>query len=227
MEKKTFDIKGMHCASCVYTIEKALNKVDGVFKANVNLATEKAMVEYDQIKVNADDLTKAVRGAGYEMTVDDKFKSQMTNINSSSKLQIQKDETKKLLTKVIVSLVFGGMILFLPLPIHLQFALATIIQFWPGWEFYKGTMPALKHFSFNMNSLIAIGTTVAYLFSAYVTFFPKTFPDVMPYFDVSTVVVALVLLGRYLEAKAKAKTGDAIKKLMALQPKEATILVNE
>jgi P-type Cu+ transporter len=110
----------------------------------------------------------------------------------------------------------------------IQLLLATPVQFWAGWDFYRATIPALKHRSANMDTLVALGTTVAYGYSLFVTIFPSILMDlgmeVMPYFDVATIVIGLILLGRYFEAKAKAGTSDAIKKLIGLQAKTARVI---
>ncbi len=161
---------------------------------------------------------------------------------------IEKDEEKKekqkelndLRNKVAVSLVLGALILWGSFPglmntapafLHnfwMQLLLATPVQFWAGLGFYKATLPALKHRTANMDTLVAIGTTVAYGYSAFVTVFPEVVKsigiDPYPYFDVATIIIGLILLGRYFEAKAKAGTSEAIKKLIGLQAKTARVL---
>lgn len=232
--KKTYAISGMHCASCVKIIEDTLKEVKGVKNAVVNLATNKATVEHDE-NVNDDKIISAVSSVGYKAKLRE---SEEENLDLE-KLQKQK-ELKKLLIKVSASLFFGALILWGSFPIisttsplflkniFLQFVLASIVQFWAGADFYKATIPALKHRTANMDTLVAIGTTVAYIFSVFVTFFPKLFgmKELMPYFDVSTIVIALILLGRYLEARAKLGTGEAIKKLIGLAAKKARIIKN-
>lgn len=233
--KKTYAISGMHCASCVRVIEDALKEVKGVEKANVNLATNKATVTYDQNSTDDNKLIDAVSSVGY------KAKIQEGNSDlDAEKIQKQK-ELKHLMVKVTVSLLAGGLIAWGSFPIvssfspaalkniYFQFVLATIVQFWAGFDFYKATIPALKHRTANMDTLVAIGTTVAYVFSVFVTFFPQLLngsAGLMPYFDVSTIVIALILLGRYLEARAKLGTSEAIKKLIGLAAKKARVLKN-
>ena len=232
--KKTYPIKGMHCASCVRVIERAVKRVDGVEDCNVNIATEQATVTYDPKKVTKDHIASAVANVGYRVLVDEEIKSE-----AEQKKEKQK-ELKALRNKVVVSLLLGGVIFWGSFPglmdtapellrnFWVQLLLATPVQFWAGWGFYRATIPALKHRTANMDTHVAIGTTVAFLYSAFVTFFPGIVMDMglaaMPYFDVSTIVIGLILLGRYFEAKAKAGTSDAIKKLIGLQAKTARVV---
>jgi len=236
--KKTFTIKGMHCASCVRILEKALKKVDGVTQANVNLATEKATVTYDSAKVTNDHLSSAVEKVGYQAIVEEK-KSSFAEASEDKEKQ---KELKALKNKVIVSLMLGGLILWGSFPglietapvmlqsFWVQLLLATPVQFWAGLGFYRATIPALRHRTANMDTLVAIGTTVAYAYSAFVTIFPHIPKAIgmepFPYFDVATIIIGLILLGRYFEARAKAGTSEAIKKLIGLQAKTARVLRN-
>lgn len=234
METKTFSIKGMHCASCVVLLEDSLSKVPGVLKATVNLATEKATVAYDSDKVTNDHLESAVSNVGYQALIKDEVQHQ------ADEQEEKKKELQDLKIKVIVSLFLGGLILWGSFPglmstapkilqnFLVQLILATPVQFWAGWGFYQATIPALKHRTANMDTLVAIGTTVAYAYSAFVTLFPKIVESVgieaFPYFDVATIIIGLILLGRYFEAKAKAGTSEAIKKLIGLQAKTARVI---
>ncbi len=236
MKKKTFGIKGMHCASCVRVLERSLKKVDGVLDANVNLATEKATVTLkseDEMDIK---LSQAVKNVGYKALLGKDAISQ--DEEKEDKLK----ELKKLKNKVIVSLFLGGLIVWGSFPgliqtspkflqnFFVQFILSLPVQFWAGLEFYKATIPALKNRTANMDTLVALGTTVSFLYSSVITFFPKLISaagiETMPYFDVSTIIIALILLGRLLEAKAKMGTSDAIKKLIGLSPKTARVVRN-
>ena len=232
--KKTFPIKGIHCASCVRILERALKKVNGVTDATVNLATEKATVTYDQEKVTGNVLADAVSKVGYKARIDEELKSE-----DEEKAEKEK-ELKSLRNKVVVSLVLGGLILWGSFPglmntapgflqnFFVQLLLATPVQFWAGLMFYQATIPALKHRTANMDTLVALGTTVAYAYSAFVTVFPQIVKNIgiepSPYFDVATIIIGLILLGRYFEAKAKAGTSEAIKKLIGLQAKTARVV---
>lgn len=233
MIKRSIPIKGMHCASCVRVIEKSLSKLDGVESCNVNLATAKATLSYDPSKVTDDQIKTAVVKVGYQaMTEDEKSEEQ----EEKEKLK----ELKKLKNKVFFSLSLGTLIIWGSFPGLIETApqflknplilliLATPVQFWAGLDFYKATIPALRNRTANMDTLVAIGTTVAYFYSVFVTFLPSTVEMVgiepMPYFDVAAIVIGLILLGRYFEAKAKAGTSEAIKKLIGLQAKTARII---
>lgn len=232
--KKTYPIKGMHCASCVRVIEHAVKKVEGVTDCSVNLVTEQATVTFDPKKVTKENIASAIANVGYRALVDE-------NIKSEEELKREKQKELNLLKiKVIVSLFLGGLILWGSFPgiintapellknFWVQLLLATPVQFWAGWDFYRATIPALKHRTANMDTLVAIGTTVAFLYSAFVTFLPNVVMDLgleaMPYFDVAAIVIGLILLGRYFEAKAKSGTSDAIKKLIGLQAKTARVV---
>ncbi len=231
---KTFPIKGMHCASCVSVIEKSVGKLDGVEECNVNLATEQATVKYDPSKVTKETISTAVKNVGYQALMDHEISDE--DDGNIGKLR----ELRTLKLKTIFSLILGGIILWGSFPglidtspefiknAFVQFLLATPVQFWAGFEFYKATFNSIKHRSANMDTLVTIGTTVAYLYSVVVTFFPQIFMnlgvEIMPFFDTSTIIIALILLGRFLEAKAKLSTSDAIKKLVGLQAKTARVV---
>jgi P-type Cu+ transporter len=230
--KKTFPIKGMHCASCVRLTERALKKTPGVKDAVVNLATAKATVEYDADECTPEQLADSIAKTGYTLELNEKSE------------EIREEEKKKELSslriKVIASLVSGALILWGSFPglmntapaflqnFFVQLLLATPIQFWAGLDFYRATIPALKNRTANMDTLVTIGTTVAYIYSAFVTFFPNVVMNLglepMPYFDVAVIVIGLILLGRYFEAKAKMGTSGAIKKLIGLQAKTARVI---
>jgi len=229
--KQTYPIKGMHCASCVRLIEKSLNKLPGVREANVNLATEKATVTYDPDECSDEQIASAVSNVGYKV-----IKHESQDLEKEEK----QEELKALRNKVIVSLTLGGLIIWGSFPgimktapslltnPWIQLLLAIPVQFWAGLEFYRATIPALKHRLANMDTLVALGTTVAFGFSVFITFFPNIVESIgmepMPYFDVSTIIIGLILLGRYFEARAKAGTSEAIKKLIGLQAKTARVM---
>lgn len=230
--KKSFPIKGMHCASCVRVTERALKKTLGVKDAVVNLATAKATVTYDADNCTPQQLAESIAKTGYTLELEEKTDTAIK--------EEKRKELRNLRNKVIVSLGLGCLILWgsfpgltntAPVILHnfwVQFLLATPVQFWAGLEFYRATIPALKHRTANMDTLVALGTTVAYLYSVVVTIFPQLVKEVgiypMPYFDVAAIVIGLILLGRYFEAKAKAGTSDAIKKLIGLQAKTARVV---
>jgi P-type Cu+ transporter len=232
-KKETIVIEGMHCASCVRMIERSLSKVKGVKEANVNLATSKANITYDPSISTRKDLEAAIDRTGYKA-------SKVGEDHHNHQEMLREQEIKSLRPKIIVGAVVGLLILWGSFPglietapeflknFYVQLAIATPVQFWAAWQFYKSTAKALKHRNANMDTLIAIGTLVAYLYSAVITFLPDLFmnlgAEIMPYFDVSVVVITLILLGRYLEAIAKKRTSQAIKNLMSLQAKTARVV---
>jgi len=232
--KKIFSIKGMHCASCVALLENSLKKIEGVKKATVNLATEKATVFYDSQKVTDKHLESAVASVGYQARINEgsKFRGE----GQEEKLK----ELKDLRFRAVVSLFLGALIFWGSFPgimytapkilqnFWIQFLLATPVQFWAGLGFYKATISAIKNRTANMDTLVVIGTSVAYIYSTFITAFPKIIEDIgvkpVPYFDAAALIIGLILIGRYFEDKAKAGTSQAIKKLIGLQAKTARVL---
>lgn len=230
--KKTFPIKGMHCASCVSVTERALKKTPGVKDAVVNLATQKASVTYDEANCTPEQLASSIAETGYTLDLEEK--------NEELREEEKKKELADLKVKVIASLTSGALLLWGSFPglmstapailqnPFIQLLLALPIQFWAGLDFYKATIPALKNRTANMDTLVALGTTVAFAYSVFVTFFPEVVMNVgldhMAYFDVSVIVIGLILLGRYFESQAKSGTSQAIKKLIGLQAKTARVL---
>ncbi len=231
-ETKTIAISGMHCASCVRVLERALKKVDGVTDATVNLATEKATVSYLPDSSLDKKIEQAVTSVGYGIIS-----------QTYSEKEIEEEKQKKLTTlkiKTTISLCIGAILVWGSFPLLMttapvlftnfffQLLIATPIQFWAGFDFYQATIRSLRSRTATMDTLIVFGTTAAYLYSLCVIFFPSLFVrlgiDPMPYFDTSVVIIGLILLGRYLEAQAKSKTGDAIKKLLGLSPKTARVI---
>ncbi|HEY5472258.1 MAG TPA: heavy metal translocating P-type ATPase, partial [Candidatus Limnocylindrales bacterium] len=235
--KAIFGVTGMTCASCAARIERSLNKVPGVATANVNLASEKAAVEFDPRLVTLADLRKAVEEAGYGVR---EAELQPSVAERSAVDEAAREHAAKLRRKLIFSLILGLIIFvgsfpelfpFVPSFLtnrYLLWALATPVQFWAGWQFYKGAWGSLKHGAADMNTLIAVGTSAAYLYSIAATVYPAAFEAAgqMPatYFDTSAVIIGLILLGRYLEARAKGQTSEAIRKLMGLQARSARVV---
>jgi Cu+-exporting ATPase len=228
-------IQGMDCASCVQKIEKALLQTRGVTKAVLNLATAKAKVEYLPSETNFKEIKRAVESTGYKV-----LEVEPSQEVEDPERVIREKEYKKLKTKFIFGLILG-LIVFLGSSRHwfpwipsflgnfyVLLALATPVQFWIGWQFYRGAWGAFKHRNADMNTLIAVGTSAAYLYSVVATFFPSFFETggIKPavYFDTSALIIVLILFGRLLEARAKGQTSEAIKKLMGLQPKTARVI---
>ncbi len=236
-------VEGMTCASCVGRVEKALRKVSGVESVAVNLATEKAKVTLDPAEGPIlDDLRAAVEKAGYGVgEVAEPRRASWTRANAGTEAdpreREREAELKDLKNKWIVSLVLGaGMMLEMYAPFGpgmevvapLLLIQATIVQFWAGSTFYKVAWASAKHGGTNMSTLVAVGTSAAYGYSAFVTLWPDLsaawgFPFYL-YFEVAAIVVGLVLLGRWLEARAKKQTGAAIKALMGPQARMARVI---
>ena len=325
MKKETYKIQGMHCASCVATIEKVLTKTAGVHSASVNFASESALIEFDENTIDNADLVKVVDGAGYKLIPkngDINFpKFEKAPISSNGKNQIvsmkvlgmdsphcamvvegaikklpginnidvdyansrakvvfdssltsldeifkvildsgykpmkeeggvedlldkEKFEREKQLKILKTKLIIGGILSvfvflgsfpewfsFVPKILNNNFILlllTTPVQFWVGYQFYSGLKLVVKYRTADMNTLIAIGTLAAYLYSVAVTIFPVFFTrgGITPalYFDTSAIIIVLILLGKYFEVLMKGRASEAIKKLIGLQPKTAKIL---
>ncbi len=227
-------ITGMSCAACSAKIEKRLGKMEGVSAAAVNLATEKANVEFDPSIVKVSDIINVVGNLGYQA-------EKIEDISQDREKAQREKEIKKLRNELITSAVLSSpLILAMVLSLlkldvaflhnqYFQLAIATPVQFIIGWRFYKNAYHALKAKSANMDVLIAMGTSAAYFFSIYNAFFVPAKPGVMMkelYFEAGAVIITLILLGKYFEAVAKGKTSEAIKKLMGLQAKTARVIRN-
>ncbi|MCD4510741.1 heavy metal translocating P-type ATPase [Brucella pseudogrignonensis] len=237
-------IEGMSCASCVSKVEKALNAVPGVTRASVNLATERAHVELAG-QVPLGDLVKAVETAGYEARSLEEARSDAKQETQSDKRDAEALELKK---NVILAAVLTLPVFILEMGSHIvpavhmfvmdtigmqnswyfQFLLTTLVLFGPGMRFFKKGIPALLRAAPDMNSLVVVGTAAAWGFSVVATFWPDILPagTVNVYFEAAAVIVTLILIGRYLEARAKGRTSAAISRLVGLQAKSARVLRN-
>ncbi|NIN68829.1 MAG: heavy metal translocating P-type ATPase [Anaerolineae bacterium] len=234
-ERVTLPIAGMTCASCVSTVERALKSVQGVVSASANLATETATVEYIPGEVSVADLKRAVHEAGYEVLEAAEEEEVEDWERKARERDIRGLRNRFIFSGTIALLVFVGTFQrFFPFladvprqtMLVILAVLATPVQFWAGWRFYRGAWAEAKHLRANMDTLIAVGTTAAYAYSLVATFIPTFFPEGLAevYYDTSVIIIALILLGRWLEARAKGQTSDAIKKLMGLQAKTARIV---
>ena len=231
-KKMTFKISGMSCAACSAKIEKKLNNIEGIKKAAVNLATEKASIEYDSSKVKISDMQKLIEKLGYEakkaeeVTQDDEEQRKVKEIQHIRSLfLISAILSAPLLISMFLTLFRIDSKLFHNS--YFQLIVATPIQFIIGFRFYKNAYYALKSKSTNMDVLVAIGTTAAYFLSVYniikgTNMANNTMEGL--YFEASAVIITLVLLGKYLEVAAKGKTSEAIKKLAGLQAKTARVV---
>lgn len=209
-------ILGMHCAACATGIESGLKRLDGVTEASVNFATKEAVVKFDEEKVTLDKIKATVKRGGYEAV------ERVEDIS-----EIRRKETRERLLLFFIGLALTIPIVtityFLTFPEknYVLLALTTPVQFVVGWHFYKGAYSSIRNRFADMNVLVALSSSVAYAYSAYITFF---MPGGMGFFEASAVVVTTITLGMLLEDMAVERTGDAIKKLMAIQPKNAIVI---
>jgi len=222
-DKYTFDISGMTCAACATRIERRLAKMPGVLQASVNLSTEKATVE--AVGVKAEDLIRAIKDLGYgaRVAVD------AADADRERRRQEMRRQVALLVFSAALTLpLFIANMVLMPLRIDVpvlmnrwfQFALATVIQVVVGWRFYRGAWLNLSHGSANMDVLVALGTTAAYIYSVALSFFLGG----ENYYEASATILTLILLGKTFEAIAKGRTSEAIKKLLSLQAKTARVV---
>ena len=228
--KVTLGIDGMTCAACVSHVEHALIGVQGVESASVNLATERATVEYVQGVTGIADLRHAVEDSGYSATAigDGEFDEDATPRRLRA-LKIKFAFSLAVAAVIMALMALPSAHTLLPFDMDfLLFALATPVQIWAGWGFYTSAWSAARHLTSNMNTLIAVGTSVAYTYSAAVTLFGNSWffegRAADTYFDTSTAIIGIVLLGRFMEARAKRRASNAIQALMGLQPRTARVI---
>ena len=231
-ERVTAPVRGMHCAACVGKVERALRAVAGVEQASVNLATEQASVAFDPARTDFGVLQAAVTAAGYDLappraagTPDDE---------GAVRAEEQRAVRRKVVAGALLSvpIVMGSMPEIFPwAPAILRnpwllFLLATPVQLWVGAQFHLGFFHDLRYRSASMATLVSLGTNAAYLFSVAVTIWPHAFMDLgaMTYYETSAVVITLVMLGRWLEVRARGRTSEAIRRLMKLAPRTARVL---
>ncbi|AVP47363.1 heavy metal translocating P-type ATPase [Bacillus cereus] len=233
-DKAEFTISGMTCAACANRVEKRLNKLDGVNKATVNFALESATVDFNPDEVNVNEMKSAITKLGYKLEV----KPDDQDASTDHRLQEIERQKKKFIISFILSFpLLWAMVShfsftsFIYLPDMLmnpwvQLALATPVQFIIGGQFYVGAYKALRNKSANMDVLVALGTSAAYFYSVYLSIQSIGSSEHMTdlYFETSAVLITLIILGKLFEAKAKGRSSEAIKKLMGLQAKTATVV---
>ncbi len=248
VQKLSLPVRGMTCASCVTRVERSLRDLPGVLDASVNLATEGATISYIPSHVTLTQMKKAVDDEGYTLVID------APESEFEDREQLQREASyRKLRTEFIVALIltvpvtFIGMfgmtslipdvsaflLRFIPHSVmnRLMFVLTLPVLAWSGRRFFVGFYKTVKHFTADMNTLVAVGTSAAFIYSTIATFWPqalgKTVEYADVYFDTSAVIITLILLGKLLEARAKGRTSDAIRKLMGLSPKTARVVQGE
>jgi Cu+-exporting ATPase len=229
-------VEGMHCASCVSRVEGSLRSTTGVSDAGVNLASGEASVAYEPDRVDVQELVAAIERAGYEgrPLSEEPAEEEETEGERRARAELRTMRRRFVLAAAVGAVLLGLTFVWSPFgeraTMWLMLALAAPVQLWAAWPFYAGTWKVGRHGSADMNTLIAMGTSAAFLYSLVATVAPGLFadpgelPDV--YFDTAAVIIALILLGRLLEARAKAGTTAAIKKLIGLRARSARIVRN-
>jgi Cu+-exporting ATPase len=244
MDNATLKLRGMSCASCAQNIEDAIRSVPGVKEANVNFGAEQASVIYDAQKTNVESIQNAVEEAGY--TAYSLQEQQMITGEDDAEKAAREAESRDLKLKLVVSgiisiILFVGSLPmmtgldlpFIPAWLHnpwLQLLLTIPVQFWCGYSFYINAWKAFKRHTATMDTLITLGTIAAFSYSLFATFFPNFFINqgLMPevYYEISAMIIAFILLGRFLENRAKGQTSEAIRQLIGLQAKTARVIRN-
>ena len=239
VETLTAPVRGMHCAACVGRVERALTAVPGVEQAVVNLATEQASLAFDPARADFETLQGAVAHAGYELVKPlPRGVAASAAAGAAEEAERNREErltrVKFLVGAVLsVPVLLGSMTEIVPwAPAWLRdpwtlLLLTTPVQFWVGWPFHRGFVHDLRYRSASMSTLVSVGTNAAYLYSLAVTLWPHAFMGLghaMTYYDVCAVVITLVVLGRWLEARARGRTSDAIRRLVSLAPRTARVL---
>ena len=229
--KKTYPVVGMSCASCAARVDKTLNSLPGVYQATVNYATAMAQVEYNPALCSEATLQSAIQNAGYDLLIDtnDNATNKAEEIRAARYRKIKRSTVAALLLSLpimVISMFFEDVILLK----YVLWILATPVVFGLGREFYINAWRQLKHGTSNMDTLVAVSTGIAYLFSVFNLLFPDFWlsKGIEPhiYFEAASVIIAFILLGRLLEERAKQNTSTAIKKLIGLQPKTVTLIVD-
>lgn len=239
-KKIQLPILGLSCASCVSKVQKSLSNLPGVVSATVNLATETATIQFDETIVNTSHFKHAVESIGYKLA----------EVPEENIWEFEEQEHQKEYIQLRIRFIFS-LLLTLPISIismwmmldhspfsffshqtwnYIFFLLTIPVLFWAGDRFFKGFWATLKHLRADMNTLIAVGTSAAFIYSSAITFFPSYFTSrghgLNVYYDTSVVIITLILLGKLLEMRSKGKTSEAIKKLIGLQPKLASVIRN-
>ncbi|MBV6419118.1 MAG: Copper-exporting P-type ATPase [Ignavibacteriaceae bacterium] len=240
-EKISVPVEGMTCASCVARVEKTLSKLDGIKNVTVNLASEKATFEFDPQAVSQEDISNAIEDAGYKIDLSSLYNKDKSSGHSTDR---KSDFDKELRTDFLIAVVLTIPIFLLSMGMmwnwtmdslpfshetlnKIIFLLTIPVIFISGKRFYKIFWKNLQHFTADMNSLVAIGTGSAFLYSTLLVLFPEIVSDQSSshhvYFETAAVIITLILMGRWLESKAKSKTNLAIKKLIELKPQKVLV----
>lgn len=239
--KKIFKISGMHCASCALNNEKALAKTKGMISANVNYATKKAMVEYDENILTEKDVKDVIKKNGYDVEEENMKMMNEGHDHGAHEHKHEGEDMKKswraflgsaifsapLLLEMFYKLRTGIKFLDIDLIMYAHVVLATVVVFYFGWRFHKTAFKQALRFSANMDTLISLGTLAAYFYSFWLVVEKLLYnKEQEGYFESAALIIVLILLGKYFEAKSTGQAGEAMKKLMELGVKKARILIN-
>ncbi|MBX3082119.1 MAG: copper-translocating P-type ATPase [Anaerolineae bacterium] len=242
--QETLPITGMTCANCAATIERNVRKLPGIVTANVNLASERLIVAYDEAALKHDEIVARVRKAGYDVPVVEAGE-EIEDVEARAREADLKHQQRRLLVGAVFTIPLFVLSMGRDLGIFgawanaawvnlILWALATPVQFYVGWDYYVGAIKALRVRNPNMDVLVALGSSVAYVYSIAVTIYDLTLPTtgmnmgdapqmLHVYFETAAVIITLIVLGKLLEVRAKGRTSEAIKKLMGLRPKTARV----
>jgi len=228
--KKTFPVLGMSCASCAISAESIIKPIDGVVDASVNFATATLAVEYLPNKTNPSDLQKAVQSIGYDLLIENEATQQETlEAIHEQKFHLLKQKTIWAVVLSLPVVAIGMLAMDIPYANEIMWLFTTPVVLWFGKDFFTNAWKQTKHRSANMDTLVALSTGIAYIFSVFNMLFPdfwhKRGLHAHVYFEAASVVIAFILLGKLLEEKAKGNTSSAIKKLMGLQPKTVFLIL--
>ncbi|HEY9251985.1 MAG TPA: heavy metal translocating P-type ATPase, partial [Nocardioides sp.] len=239
--EQQLEIEGMTCASCVRRVTKAISRVEGVEDANVNLATETALVHFDPSRTDLAEISAAIEKAGYQAVL------RSSTVDNPQEPEVEDDrdvrretELVQLKRRWVTALAVGlGLmaLMYVPLPVDamepvmsIVLVVAAVTQWWAGRDIYVAAVRGARHGSVDMNTLVTLGTGIAFAYSAFVTLWMGQAEawglPLHLYFETALVIVALVLMGRWLEARAKSRTADAVKALVGLMPETATVIRN-
>lgn len=229
--KETFPVLEMTCAACAVSVESMLKSVEGVKDAGVNFANQDAWVEYDPAVATPEQFQETIRSIGYDIIIEKENKEEIKEAAQQKHYEAVKQRTiwSSVLSAPVV--VIGMFFMDMPFGNYIMMALATPVVFYFGRSFFMNAWKQAKHGKANMDTLVALSTGIAWLFSAFNTFFPEFWHarglHAHVYFEAAAVVIAFISLGKMLEEKAKSNTSSAIKKLMGLQPKTVTLMLED
>ncbi len=225
---KTYPVTGMSCASCAARTESFVRNLSGIKSASVNFADTSLMVEFFPDEISPEDIKREVRSIGYDIYIEEAGAMELKQEAQQTRLAELRRNTIGAAILSIPLFVIAMFFMEMPYANYIMLALATPVVFWFGRQFFSGAFKQLKHRSANMDSLVAMSTGIAYIYSSFVTFFPHLFRHEgiggHVYFEASAVIITFILLGRLLEEKAKSNTSSALKKLLGIQAKTVTLI---